>query len=262
MNVVIEDRQCERKSRPAGYGEPVLSVVIPAHNEAANLRKLIPEVLAALDSIVAFEVVVVDDASDDETAHLLKEMHAEFPQVQWVQHIRRCGQSTALMTGVEHSCGQIIATLDGDGQNDPHDLVDFLTTLEQLSGQETTVICGHRTKRRDSWWRTFSSKIANGLRSRILQDSTPDSGCGIKMFPKRAFERLPRFDHMHRFLPALFRRSGLNVISMPVNHRPRTEGRSHYGTLGRAIAGAVDMLGVYWLIWRYRRTEAERNPKV
>lgn len=263
MDVVIQDYQCERKPLSAGcLNEPVLSVVVPAHNEASNLRKLIPEILASLDSVIAFEVIIVDDASDDGTSELLRELHAEFPMVQWVRHSRRCGQSTALMTGVDHSCGQIIATLDGDGQNDPRDLVSFLTALEQTPERGITVICGHRTQRRDSWWRKFSSRFANGLRSRILQDATPDSGCGIKMFPRRAFVMLPRFDHMHRFLPALFRRNGMTVVSMPVNHRPRTEGRSHYGTIGRAVAGAVDMLGVYWLIWRYRRTEAERNPKL
>jgi dolichol-phosphate mannosyltransferase len=241
----------------------LLSVVIPAHNEAANLPQLLHEIRVALASTDAFEVVVVDDGSSDNTQSVLDDVQSGFPQLRIVRHASSCGQSTALMTGVDAATGEIIATLDGDGQNDPADIpgmVDLL--LQSFRTEEVRMIAGFRNKRRDSQWRLISSKIANAVRSRILSDATPDSGCGIKVFLKRAFEIMPRFNHMHRFLPALIVRGGGKVISYPVNHRPRVHGQSHYDTLRRLVAGIVDLLGVAWLLRRNRLPVVERMDPV
>lgn len=241
---------------------PMLSVVIPAHNEAEHLRMLVPETAAVLAPFIGFEIVVVDDASSDATPEVLRDLKRSMPFLSIVRHRKQCGQSTALMSGVDAARGQIVATMDGDGQNDPADLVQMINQYQSClsTGGGSAVICGHRVQRRDSRWRKVSSRIANRIRSFVLGDATPDSGCGIKLFSRGDFQRLPRFDHMHRFLPALFRRDGSLIVSVPVKHRPRLSGRSHYGTIGRTLAGIIDMMGVFWLNSRYRITTADREP--
>lgn len=241
----------------------LLSVVIPAHNEADNLPQLLNEIRTSLARMESYEVVVVDDGSSDNTPTRLDEIQAEFPQLRIVRHASSCGQSTALMTGVDAATGEIIATLDGDGQNDPADIpgmVDLLTQSRQT--EDVRMIAGLRAKRLDSRWRLISSKIANAVRSRILQDGTPDSGCGIKVFLKQTFVTMPRFNHMHRFMPALVVRSGGKVISYPVNHRVRTHGKSHYDTLRRLMVGIVDIMGVAWLLHRNKLAVVERMDAV
>ncbi|MEZ6041031.1 MAG: glycosyltransferase family 2 protein [Planctomycetaceae bacterium] len=230
----------------------MLSVVIPAHNEAENLPGLLEEIIEAFkDGRTEYEVVVVNDGSSDETAGVLTAIQQTMPQLRVVTHEKSCGQSTGLMSGVDASQGELIATLDGDGQNDPADIPRMLETY-QTGTIPLTMVVGHRQKRKDGGWRLFCSKVANSVRSRMLKDATPDSGCGIKLFPKDAFQKFPRFDHMHRFLPALMRRLGGRVISQTVNHRVRGSGSSHYGTLGRLTAGVVDLVGVAWLMHRSR----------
>jgi dolichol-phosphate mannosyltransferase len=230
-----------------------LSVVIPVHNEAENIKALLIEVCWTLSSIGDFEVIVVDDGSTDRTADVLGQLNRELPLLRVVRHRSCCGQSTALMTGVHAAAAPLIATLDGDGQNDPADLLSMIRKLESREQDSSLqMIAGFRHRRKDSWWRLFSSRIANAVRSRILKDQTPDSGCGIKVFYRDAFLRLPHFNHMHRFLPALILRDGGTVISVPVNHRPRIHGRSHYGTLQRLVNGIFDLAGVAWLIHRNR----------
>ncbi len=241
----------------------LLSVVIPAHNECANLPHLLQEIGSALSHLDGYEVVVVDDGSSDNTQAVLNDVQASFPQLRIVRHASSCGQSTALMTGVDAATGDIVATLDGDGQNDPADIpgmVDLLMQARQT--EDVRMIAGFRSKRRDSRWRLMSSRIANAVRSRILHDETPDSGCGIKVFLKQAFEVMPRFNHMHRFLPALIVRGGGKVISCPVNHRPRVHGQSHYDTLRRLMVGVVDLMGVAWLLRRNRLPVVERMDPV
>jgi len=222
-----------------------LSVVIPVKNEAENLAPLIAEIHAALDGLVPFEIVYVDDGSTDDSVQRLKAIQAGDPTLRVVRHAKSCGQSTAVRTGVKAARGRWIATLDGDGQNDPAD-IPALWRLAQSAGP-STIYCGHRTKRRDTAVKRFSSRFANGLRSRLLGDATPDTGCGLKLFERATFLELPYFDHMHRYLPALVLRAGGKVMSVPVNHRPRERGKSNYGTLDRALVGIVDLFGVAWL---------------
>jgi dolichol-phosphate mannosyltransferase len=228
---------------------PLLSVVVPVRNEAANIAPLIAEIRAALAG-VAHEIVYVDDGSDDSTAEALREAAAAGPLVRRA-HAKSCGQSAAIVTGVRAAQGGWIATLDGDGQNDPADIPALWARAQSEPG--LVLLAGHRVNRRDSATKRLTSRFANRLRAALLKDATPDTGCGLKMFRRDAFLELPAFDHMHRFLPALFIRAGGRVVSVPVNHRPRLRGASKYGTLDRALVGVFDLMGVFWLQRRWRR---------
>ena len=235
---------------------PQLSVVVPVHNERDNIVPLIEEIVAALRGRVALEIVYVDDASRDDSLAVLREARQRFPELRVLRHLSQSGQSTAVRTGVKAARGAWIATLDGDGQNDPADIPKLLAARD---AGEAAVKCyaGWRVNRRDDALKRVSSKVANAVRSRILRDATPDTGCGLKLFEREAFLELPYFDHMHRFLPALFQRAGWQVRSVPVNHRPRTRGVSKYGMWNRLWVGIVDLRGVGWLIRRAKRTAVE-----
>lgn len=233
---------------------PPLSIVIPVHNEAEAVLPLAREVVAALRGRTSFELLFVDDASTDGTSAALAAARAEIPELRVLHHSRRGGQSAALLTGVRAARGEWVATLDGDGQNDPADLPALLEALRDGRARDPglCLVMGHRITRRDNGLRRLSSRVANGVRSRVLGDATPDTGCGIKVLHRETFLQLPFFDHLHRFLPALFQRQGATVISVPVRHRPRSTGRSKYGLHDRLWAGIVDLLGVLWLRARFQ----------
>ncbi len=233
---------------------PEIAVVIPAHNEAENLADLLAEVREALKPLAAYEIIVVDDASSDATAQILRDAMRQFPALQPLRHRRRSGQSAALITGIRAAQAPWILTLDGDGQNNPADipLLWALKPADVADGSPPVLITGHRVGRRDVWQKRLASHVANGVRSALLKDQTPDTGCGLKLFSRQAFLALPHFDHCHRFLPALFLRTGARVITVPVSHRPRTRGRSHYGIGDRLWVGLADLLGVIWLMRRWR----------
>ena len=240
---------------------PEISVVVPVHNESGNVVPLLDQIAAALTGVAAFEAVFVDDCSSDDTRDILSAYARTHPWLTVVFHRNNCGQSTAVRTGVAQARGRVIATLDGDGQNDPADIPALLARWKALgagaSGQ-SVLIAGWRAKRQDTWVRRMSSRIANGVRSRLLGDATPDTGCGLKLFGREDFLNLPYFDHMHRFLPALVRRAGGQVESVHVAHRPRASGQSHYGIGNRLWVGIVDMMGVMWLQRRARVPRVER----
>ena len=239
-------------------GSPQLSVVVPVHNEEDNVAPLVGEILAALRGRIDFEIVYVDDASRDATLARLRELQAATPELRVVRHLSNAGQSTAVRNGVKAARAPWIATLDGDGQNDPADIPDLLAKRD-ASTPEVKLFAGWRVNRQDSGSKRWASKFANAIRSRMLRDATPDTGCGIKLFAREAFLDLPYFDHMHRYLPALMQRAGWQTVSVPVNHRHRTAGVSKYTNLGRAIVGIRDLLGVSWLIQRSRRTGVEES---
>jgi dolichol-phosphate mannosyltransferase len=234
---------------PAGPPPPLLSVVIPVRNEAPNIAPLVAEIEAALAGI-AHEIVYVDDGSSDGTAAALRAAAAGAP-LRFLRHRGSCGQSAAIVTGVKAARGTWIATLDGDGQNDPADIPRLLERAQAECG--AILVAGHRVTRRDSWVKRRSSRIANRVRAWMLRDATPDTGCGLKVFPRALFLDLPHFDHMHRFLPALVLRQGGRVVSEPVNHRPRVRGASNYGTLDRLAVSLFDLVGVAWLQRRWKR---------
>ena len=225
-----------------------LSVVIPVLNESENVGPLLKEVVAALSGGPAFEVVYVDDGSDDATPRLLAELGGRFPMLRVVTHARRYGQSAAIRTGVIAARAPWIATLDGDRQNVPADLPRLWARASAPDAPD--LIAGQREKRRDSWTKRISSRIANRVRGALLKDGVTDTGCGLKMFRRDVFLSLPYFDHMHRYLPALVRRHGGKVETAQVGHRHRPAGTSKYGTLDRLIVGISDLLGVVWLIRR------------
>lgn len=224
-----------------------LSIVIPVRNEAANIAPLVGEIRAALDGRVDYEIVYVDDGSSDATAAEIRTLARGFPRLRLVRHARRCGQSAATRTGVKAARAPWIATLDGDGQNDPADIARLWPMARDAAPAPPLLIAGHRARRRDTLTKRLSSRVANGIRRRLLGDGTPDTGCGLKLFPRDLFLDLPFFDHLHRFLPALVLRQGGRVVSVPVNHRPRQRGISNYGVLDRLWVGIVDLLGVAWL---------------
>ena len=242
----------------AGTAEIELSVVVPVHDEAGNLRPLIEEIEDALAPVVPFEIIYVDDGSTDGTRERLGQLAAEFPRLRLVRHKMRSGQSAAIASGVAAARAPLIATLDGDGQNDPGDIPRLLEIFRrhQKAGSET-MIAGQRIGRRDPWVKRMASSIANGVRAGLLGDGTPDTGCGLKLFGRAAFLGLPQFDHMHRFLPALMQSKGGRVISVQVAHRARAGGRSKYGVFDRLWVGIVDLFGVMWLRRRAIRPEIE-----
>ena len=233
---------------------PVLSVVVPAHNEAGNLPGLVAEILTALRGAIDFEIVCVDDASSDNTLDALQSLRAQAPELRILRHAARSGQSTAIRNGVRAARGAWIATLDGDGQNDPADIPRLLRMRDSVDAG-VKLLAGWRVRRNDSAGKRRASRWANTIRARLLGDNTPDTGCGTKLFERAAFLDLPYFDHMHRYLPALMQRAGWQVRSVPVNHRPRGTGVSKYNNLNRALVGIADLRGVAWLIRRSRRTE-------
>lgn len=229
---------------------PLVSVVLPARDEAGNIARLlagIQDALAAIDH----EIIVVDDASTDGTAAVVHRLASTMPQLVVVSHVRACGQSAAIRTGVLVAKGAIIATLDADGQNPPDNLLTLLAPLLATpSSPDLGLVQGQRFGRKDTLSRKLASRVANGIRNALLKDGVRDSGCGLKAFPREVYLGLPYFDHLHRFMPAMVKREGWRVEVVPVSHAERQTGRSKYSNLQRAIVGMTDLVGVAWLIRR------------
>jgi dolichol-phosphate mannosyltransferase len=223
---------------------PEISVVVPVRDEAENVDPLLAEIVAALAGR-DYEIVYVDDGSADDTPARLAAARARLPMLRVLRHRRSAGQSAALATGIRAARGTWIATLDGDGQNDPADIPALFARAQ--AADAPALVAGWRARRRDTALKRLSSRLANGVRGALLGDRTPDTGCGLKLFRRETFLRLPPFDHMHRFLPALVQRDGGAVVNQRVNHRPRAAGRSKYGVMNRLFVGVVDLFGVMWL---------------
>lgn len=236
-----------------------ISIVVPVYNEADNIVPLLDEIVDVMRSFEAYEIIYVDDGSNDRTSAVLSQALQDISVLRFIQHQFSCGQSTAIYTGIKAANYPLIATLDGDGQNDPADIPRLCEIFVQQRKSQANLwmVAGWRNKRHDSAWRLFSSKVANTVRAALLGDNTPDSGCGLKVFLRDEFLALPYFDHMHRFLPALILRAGGQVISKPVNHRSRANGYSKYGTLDRLGVGITDLLGVIWLQKRAKIAEVK-----
>lgn len=233
-----------------------LSVVIPMYNEADNVESLVREVHSALTQHPDFEILVVDDGSTDNTFPKLTQLAKIIPQLHPVQHKHNFGQSIGLITGIKRAKKPWIVTLDGDGQNDPADIPKLIQVAESSKTiNAKLLLAGHRVNRKDSSWKKFGSRFANKIRRWFLHDDCPDTGCGTKMFSREAFLSLPHFNHMHRYLPALFKRINGQIVNVPVNHRPRICGKSKYGNWGRLKVGVIDLLGVAWLIRRTKLPE-------
>lgn len=236
-----------------------VSVVIPMYNEVENVGPLLMEVRAALKDFSHFEIIVVDDGSNDGTYEKALALRAEMPELRVLRHKKNSGQSAGVVSGVRAAKYDWIATLDGDGQNDPNDIPKLFEHIAQQIDKKPIVVVGNRNKRQDNWLRLVSTRIANNVRRSLLRDDCPDTGCGLKVFPRAVFLTLPHFNHVHRFLPALFKRAGVPVVNVPVNHRPRTRGKSKYGVMNRLWVGIVDIFGVVWLIRRPCAPEVEHE---
>lgn len=233
-----------------------LSVVIPVYNEVDNVEGLYQEIARALPTErYCYEVIFVDDGSTDGTIARLKALSQTHSKLRAVYHKRNYGQSAALLSGAKAARYSMLVTLDGDGQNDPADIPRLFEHLHD----SRTVVLGNRKKRDDNNLRKISSRIGNGIRRRLLNDECPDTGCSLKLFPREAFLNLPHFNHLHRFLPALFKRAGFKLVNLPVNHRPRWHGISKYGVMNRLFVGIHDLIGVRWLLKRPCAPEVSSN---
>ena len=232
---------------------PQVSVVVPVYNEQGAAVDLAREIAAAFGDS-PHEIIFVDDASKDQTRAELIALKASLPRLRVLAHGANSGQSRAVRTGILAARGEIIVTLDGDGQNDPADAPRLVARL-QSGPAMLALVGGERVKRQDSTAKRVASRLANGIRKSLLNDEANDTGCGLKVFRREAFLLLPYFDHIHRYLPALMIREGFTVAFEPVNHRPRTTGSSKYTNLGRLWAALSDLLGVMWLNTRSRRPE-------
>ncbi|SET05689.1 glycosyltransferase family 2 protein [Oceanicella actignis] len=237
---------------------PRITVIAPMKNEAGSVMALADEIAEACAPLAPFEAIFVNDGSDDGTAEAIAEARRRHPWLRELRHAQSCGQSAAVLSGVRAARAPIICTLDGDGQNPPAEIPRMVAPLLADREGRLGLVAGQRVARQDTLSKRLASRTANALRARILRDDTRDTGCGLKAFPRHVFLELPFFDHIHRYLPALVRREGYEVAHVDVSHRPRGAGRSHYTNLGRAMVGALDLFGVWWLLRRRKLARIER----
>lgn len=238
-----------------------ISIVVPCRNEAENILPLVEDIVRAMGPTAAFEIIVVDDGSNDGMAAVLQTALTRIPALRVLQHDRTGGQSAAIHSGVVAARYGLICTLDGDRQNPPEELPRLIAPFQAGDAGSLGLVAGQRLGRKDTLARRLASRFANGLRARILHDGTRDTGCGLKCFRRDAFLALPYFDHMHRYLPALFTRDGWRIELVDVGHRPRGGGRSHYSNLQRGLVGLFDLMGVAWLLRRRKKARASERFK-
>lgn len=238
--------------------EPQLSIIIPVHDEAGNIGPLLSEIASVLSGRLNYEVICVDDGSQDASCDEIAEALRPLPLAKLIRHRRRAGKSAAIWTGMRQAGAPWAATLDGDGQNDPADLLKIWERVLPELDAGTSLVAGRRLRRNDGLIKPWGSRLANAVRRRLLADDTRDTACGLKVFRREAFLALPYFDNMHRFYPALIKRAGAGVREVEVNDRPRVAGRSKYGVFDRLSQSLFDLVGVYWLIRRASFPEVEQ----
>jgi len=238
---------------PASDTQTAVSIVVPVRNEADNVAPLVAEITGALDGRWAYEIIYVNDGSTDATGERLLELMKRHPQLRQLRHATSSGQSAAVRSGVRAARGAIVATLDGDGQNNPAFLPALIAAVENGAGR-VGLAAGQRVGRKDTGFKRWQSRTANAVRKAILHDGTRDTGCGLKAFRREVFLAMPYFDGLHRFLPALVRREGFDIAYVEVIDRQRHSGVSNYGFFDRLWIGIMDLAGVWWLIRRKKPT--------
>lgn len=239
---------------------PAVSIIIPMYNEADNVEPFITEIYDNLNQKIEFEILVIDDGSNDGTPEKLHALRSTIPQLRVLCHDHNYGQSAATVTGIRKAKHHWVITMDGDAQNDPQDILKLVEKLPPACNPlRPILVAGNRQKRRDTAIRKLSSRVANGVRSGLLRDDCMDTGCSLKLFSRDVFLMMPHFDHLHRFIPSLIKRAGGKIINVPVNHRPRTRGQSKYGVMNRLWVGIVDLFGVMWLMRRPCNPEVEHD---
>ncbi|MDF1793264.1 MAG: glycosyltransferase family 2 protein [Thalassobaculaceae bacterium] len=236
---------------------PALSVIVPVCDEAGAIAPLLQEVLDKVGAAYRVEVIVVDDGSRDGTDDIVADLGSKDPRVTLIRHAARSGKSAALRTGARAATALWMATIDGDGENDPADVVAMASAIDATSVGKVGLVAGIRRRRTAGIRRLIASRIGNGVRRALLRDDCPDTACGLKVVPRALFLAFPYFDSLHRYLPALTRRYGYETVHVSVDDRPRAAGQSKYTNIGRALVGIVDLLGVVWLL---RRTTVGVNP--
>ena len=219
-----------------------ISIIIPIYNEQNNITSLIEEIRVALKNKINYEIIVVNDGSDDNTLKVLQTIRKS---ITVISHKKKYGQSIGLKTGIINAKNEYIITLDGDGQNDPIDILKLIKYFDERV--DFMMVIGNRVNRIDTRARRIASRLAFQIRKLILNDNTPDTGCALKVFRKKDFLQLPFFNHIHRFLPFLFNSFKGKIVSIPVNHRPRASGISKYSNFQRFLVGINDLYGVIWL---------------
>ncbi|MFT6775453.1 MAG: dolichol-phosphate mannosyltransferase [Paracoccaceae bacterium] len=240
---------------------PRITVIAPMKNEADNVGALADDIAAACADLHPIEVIFVNDGSDDATSAAIATARLRHPWLREVRHAASCGQSAAVRSGVLAATASICCTLDGDGQNPPSEIPGLVAPLLADATGRIGLVAGQRVARQDTASKLIASKLANAIRSRLLHDDTRDTGCGLKAFPRDVFLSLPFFDHLHRYLPALVRREGYEIALVDVSHKAREAGSSNYTNFGRAMVGALDLIGVWWLMKRRKlATVAHVDP--
>jgi glycosyltransferase involved in cell wall biosynthesis len=236
-----------------------VTVVVPLKNEEESVANLAREVTEGMEAAgVPWECLWVNDGSADRTLAILKELNQKDPRHRWIDLDRNYGQSAAMSVGFRAARGKVIASMDGDGQNDPH---DFPHLLERLKQGDADMVNGIRKKRQDSFIRKLSSKIANGYRNWMTRESVTDVGCAIRVFRRECFTDIPVFKGMHRFFPTLVRMQGWRITEIPVNHRPRLQGQTKYGINNRLWVGIADTFAIRWMLWRMVRPKVQTRSE-
>ena len=230
---------------------PRLTVLIPALNEAQSIDSVVREARDVITAAIPdTEFLVIDDGSTDGTAEALSGLMAQESRIRLIRHPKRSGKSAALRTGMIAARSIWVATMDGDGQDDPRSILDMVAEIDLDVAGERALVAGWRQNRTDGNSRKFASRFANGLRSSLLNDSCPDTACGLKLVVRDLFLAMPFFDALHRYIPAFSVHLGFSYVSVPVVNRARAAGESKYTNIGRAAAGLFDLMGVVWLMRR------------